>query len=947
MIKKLLLGSFIFMFGFMLVSCDGDATTNLTETPTTLTPTTEAPTTETPTTMAPTTEAPTTEEPTTEEIIGSLFVHYYRFDGNYAEWSLWIWPHEPQSLGGSRYLFTGTDDYGVYAEIPFEDNNLDTSTTLGVIVAVLPSWSRKDVDLDRFIDISQKDDEGNVHIYLVQNTEEIYYNIDDVDLGDRINFVQFVSETEIEFTTTATVSSSQVTILKNDNEIIFNNFQMLGTNGVIQINENVDLTQRYHLEIDFGDGNVKRSLIRFDGFYDSEAFNQAFYYEGDLGAIYEASQTTFRLWAPISEEVTLNLYSQGHSASQLDYQGNPGVDNPYDSISMTRIEKGVFEVVVSGDLHGVYYTFTINNDGRRYEIVDPYAYSAGINGQRGMVIDFSRTNPNGWVYGNRPDTMVNYTDAIVYEIHVRDLTSHASWNGTEAYRGKFLGLTERGTTYKGVTTGLDHIIDLGVTHVQFVPIFDHGIIDETRLNDPSYYGIHDGIFNWGYMPENFNVIEGSYSTDPYHGQVRVEELKTMIQTFHNHDLRVIMDVVYNHTGKSADSNFDLILPGYYFRMNPDGSFSNGSGTGNETASERPMVRKYMIDSLLFWAQEYNIDGFRFDLMKLHDVETMNQIVAALHEIDPTIIIFGEPWTGGTTPLPDHLSAYKNTLNQMPGVGIFNDNTRDGIKGTVWGATAPGWVQGYSNPNDSYDLRLIYGILGGENMSPTQNVNYVTAHDNNTLYDKLMLSTEGLTHQQITMMQRQANGIVLTSQGIAFLHGGVEIMRTKPCVPGGNTCDVFKLYDHNSYRSPDETNQYDWQWKVDNYDTFLYYQTMISLRKNKDVFRLATKSEIQDQVTIINDGMEGLVAYLLRDPNDLWKTTYVIHNNGKEARTYTLTGLTTWNLVMSIDEFNPMVTEEIGGVTYYTMPILGTYNGGQSITLNPNETLILYSTDLIN
>jgi pullulanase len=932
MLKKLLLGGFLLTLSMMILSCSDDGTTAVeTTTEAQTQETTQATTTEQVTTDQATTEAPTEVEATT------LVVHYFRFDESYDQWSLWIWPNEPVSGDGSQYEFTGTDDIGVTAEIPLT-GSLAGSTEVGIIVAVLPSWAKKDVAIDRFVDLTNPDSEGKVHIYLVENTEEIYYDKDDVDLGDRINFVQFTDESVIEFTTTAPVEQADVQVLKNDVAINMSSFQMSGNTGVIVIDETVDLSQRYHLEINFDNNIVDKSLIRFDGFYDSQTFNDAFYYDGELGAIYETGQTTFRLWAPISETVTLNLYTKGHTASQLDYQGVAGVDNPYDSIEMTRIEKGVFETTVTGDLDGVYYTFTVVNDGTAYEIVDPYAFSAGVNGKRGMVINFDNANPSGWTYGNRPDTMTNYTDAIIYEIHVRDFTTHESWNGTEDYRGKFLGLTERGTTYQGLTTGLDHILDLGVTHVQFIPIFDHGIVDETRLNDESYYGIHDGIFNWGYMPENFNVVEGSYSTDPYNGHTRVEELKTMIQTFHDNDLRVIMDVVYNHTGKSADSNFDLILPGYYFRMNEDGTFSNGSGTGNETASERAMVRKYIVDSLVFWAEEYNMDGFRFDLMKLHDVDTMNEIVDALHAIDPTIMIFGEPWTGGTSPLPENESAYKGTLSQMPGVGIFNDQTRDGIKGNVFNESAIGFVQGLVGAGGDIE----YGVMGGG--SPSQTVNYVTAHDNNTLYDKLRLSTFGKTLEQLTAMQRQAYAIILTSEGIPFLHAGVEIMRTKPCVEGGNTCDSENRFDHNSYRSPDETNQIDWQWKVDHIETFEFYQKLIELRKAKDVFRLSTMAEVNGQVNLLDTGTSAIVAYLLSDSNDYWKTTYVIHNNGASSREYTLTGSKTWNLVLTTFESGEWTEVTDGGITYQTLTVLETYNGGQTITLAPNETMILYSTE---
>lgn len=921
MLKKILLGSLLIVLSFLVLSCGGagESTTNIT--------TNEATTEDTTNVEATTTEDVTTTEETFAD--GTLYVHYFRFDEDYSDWSLWLWSYEPISGVGQDIEFDETDDYGVYASI----NLNGTVSSVGIIVAVIngTTWGAKDIDVDRYVDLTTYDENGDVHVYLVQNTVDIYYDINDVDLGDRIDFVQFTDQTIIEFTATATVTQEDITVFKNGNPITITDFSMIGTDGVIVIGEAVDLTQKYRLEIDFGDDVIDNQLVRFDGFYDSDEFNDAFFYDGELGAIYSETSTTFKLWAPISESVSVNLYTAGHTASQMDYDGFVGVDNPYDSVEMTYGDKGVWDVTVTGDLDGIYYTYSVTNDGVTYEVVDPYAHSAGVNGKRGMVIDFSTTNPEQWTYGSRPDNMTNYTDAVIYEIHVRDFTSHESWNGTEAYRGKFLGLAERGTTYQGYTTGLDHILDLGVTHVQILPFFDHGIIDETRLNDETYYDIVDGIFNWGYMPENFNVIEGSYSTDPYNGEVRVEELKEMIQTFHQNDLRVIMDVVYNHTGKSADSNFNLILPGYYFRMTEDGAFSNGSGTGNETASERSMVRKYMVDSTVFWASEYNIDGFRFDLMKLHDVDTMNAIVAALHEIDPTIMVYGEPWTGGTTPLPDSESAYKGTLSEMDGVGVFNDSLRDAIKGSVFDGAGPAYVQG-DNARDSI---IINGLLGQG--SPSQNVNYVTAHDNNTLYDKLRLSTSDLSIAELTKMHDQANAIILLSQGIAFLHGGVDIMRTKPCVSENrDTCDFYQRYDHNSYRSPDSTNQIDWQWKVDNYSTFLYYQSLIKLRLLKDVFRLSTSAEVSAQVSIIADDVRGLISFTLNDPTDEWTSILVVFNNGYEGRDYTLPA-GTWNLIANHENsitWTGDVPDVIGSV----------FNGGSNYYLNENDTLIFYSTE---
>ncbi len=883
-----------------------------------------------------------------------LHVHYYRFDESYDDWSLWLWPHEPDALEGGQFFFEDEDDYGVVFSMPIKGSPFEQSTTIGIIVRGVDDWS-KDVDPDRYIDMTRTDEDGNVHVYLVENTYEIFYGIDEVDLSDQVSFAQFVDEYTIQFRLTSAVTASDVTIYKNDQPVSTESFTMNTVNGSIKITETLDLTQTYHIEVDFGDGTSDRRLIRFDGFYDSDAFHDAFYFDGELGVIYGTNETTFRLWAPISDSVTLNLYTKGHLANQTDYQGNTGVDDPYETIGMTAMDKGVFETTVSGDLDGVYYTFTVTNDGVGHEIVDPYAYSAGVNGQRGMVVDFSETNPNGWEYGVRPNTMEHYTDAIIYELHVRDFTSHESWNGTDAWRGKFLGLTERGTTYKGVKTGLDHILELGVTHVQFIPIFDHGIIDETRLKDESYHGIHDGIFNWGYMPEHFNVVEGSYSTDPYNGHVRINELKQMVQKFHENDLRVIMDVVYNHTGKSADSNFDRILPGYYFRMNEDGSFSNGSGTGNETASERSMVRKFFVDSLVFWTEEYNIDGYRFDLMKLHDIETMNQIADALHAIDPTIIIFGEPWTGGATPLSDSDAAFNQNLDQMPGIGVFNDDTRDAIKGSVFNYRGTGFVQGARNQDPSIMLGITGGTAqdnlpiaflpkGAWAMEPTQTINYVTAHDNNTLHDKLKLSALDSDWEEIVRMQRQANAIILTSQGVSFLHAGVEIMRSKPCVEpdfGEYTCDPDGLYDHNSYRSPDEVNQIDWQWKVDNYDTFEYYRMLIELRKTKDIFRLPTAEAISQQLQLIPNSENGFVSFLLHDNDDLWKTTYIMHNSGREARQITLLD-GSWNLIGTTDAFGEPTTITIGNQSFDSFTILDTYQGGTTITLQPNDTLIFYS-----
>ena len=868
-----------------------------------------------------------------------LVVHYHRFDPNYGGWSLWLWPYAPTPGDGAQYQFNGEDDFGKYYEVDLAGSPFENSTQVGVIVRD-NNWN-KDVAIDRYIDMTNPDGDGEVHVYLVSGDPTMYYDDSSIDISNRATSVNFESIDSISFTASKNVTEADVTLLADGTPVAIENYFMAGGEGSFDLVDDADLGKNYVLVIDFGDAGVdpKEYPVGFGGLYSSEAFNAQYAYDGELGALYTTASTTFKLWAPLSSDVTLNLYDKGHRASETDYDSVAGTDTPYETHTMTKMDKGVWEVTVSGDLHGVYYTFDVTNGSVTHEASDPYAFSSGINGRRSMVVDFDRLNPANWAAGVRPDTIQSYNDSIITEIHVRDYTTHSSWNGTEAYRGKFLGLVESGTTYNGVTTGFDHIKELGVTHVQLLPVFDYGAaVDETRITDPSYQGRKDTVFNWGYMPENFNAVEGSYSTDPYDGSVRVTEYKQMVQAFHDADIRVIMDVVYNHHGKSADSNFDLIVPGYYFRMNNDGGFWNGSGTGNETASEHYMMSKFMVDSCKFWAEEYNISGFRFDLMKLHDVDTMNAIVDELHAIDPTILVYGEPWTGGTSPLPESEAAYNSNLDEMPGVAVFNDDTRDGIKGSVFNSEEQGFIQGVSS--QAFDERIKLGVVGAVAhnglgiaslpkgawaLNPNQTVNYATAHDNNVLFDKIMLSTEGITWEQIQDMQKQANAIVLTSAGIPFLHGGVEIMRTKPCtVIGGEAqgeCEGG--YDHNSYRSPDETNQIDWQWKVDNINVFNYYKGLIEIRRNINVFSYDSEAELEQHLFFLSDN-SGMVSFMIYDENSPWQYTLVAYNNAVVERPLDLQG-NTWNLVVNKDLAGLEVIEQVSG-TY---------------TMQPNETVVMY------
>lgn len=868
-----------------------------------------------------------------------LVVHYHRFDPNYGPWKLWLWQYEPNAGDGGDYSFTGDDAFGKVMEMDLAGTSLEGASKVGFLIKDA-NWN-KDIGQDRFIDMTNPNASGEVHVYLVSGDATVYYDDAGIDISNRALQVDFVTINTIDFTASTNVVADDVTVKADDVIVPIDSFSMINGEGTITLSANADLGKTYKLYIDFNevDTEAKEYVIGFAGLYASDEFNDEYAYDGVLGTIYSTAETTFKLWAPLSSEIVLNLYTYGHKSNETDYDGNAGTDTPYETINLTKGDKGVWSTTVTGDLHGVYYTYSVTNGSATNETSDPYAYSSGVNGVRSMVVNFDSLDPENWVDGYRPETIQSYNDSVITEIHVRDYTTHSSWNGTEDYRGKFLGLVERGTEYKGVTTGFDHLVELGVTHVQILPAFDFGAaVDETRLLDPNYIGKKDTVFNWGYMPENFNVVEGSYSTNPYDGSVRVTEYKEMVQAFHDSDIRVVMDVVYNHTGKSADSNFDLIVPGYYFRLNDAGGFSNGSGTGNETASEHYMMRKFMVDSVTFWAEEYNISGFRFDLMKLHDYTTMNAIVDSLHAIDPTILVYGEPWTGGTSPLSDDDAAFNSNLDKMPGVAVFNDDTRDGIKGSVFDATNKGFIQG----DTTSDERIKLGVLGGVShpnlslpalpkgawaINPNQTVNYATAHDNNVLYDKLMMSTSGVDFEQIKDMQKQAGAILLTSNGIPFLHGGIEFMRSKPCTVIDNEaqgeCDASNNYDHNSYRSPDQTNQIDWQWKVDNMDVFNYYKGLINLRTSVNTFSYDSQAELAQKMIFMAD-QSGIVSYFIYDEESPWQFTLVSYNNGSSSRTLDLQGYT-WNLVVNKDTAGTDTIEEVSG----------------SYSMEPNETVVMY------
>lgn len=850
--------------------------------------------------------------------------HYYRFDDLYGPWDMWVWQSKPTSEGGAGYAFeddSGEASFGGKKVIIKLEGNLANATELGFLVRK-PDWSQKDIDNDRFVSIKPQSENGIQHVYLVQGDPLIGSSLTDPEgPSKQPKFISayFVEETKIFFRATETIAQDKLKVLKDGSEITFT-FEEKGNGYIITLNESVDFSKTYVLEGIFSDASVNTLTVTYDGIYDSPAFDAAYYYEGDLGVIFTEGKTTFKLWAPIAQSVTLNLYDSGTTT-----QDGGESDTPLSTHSMAKGVKGTWEITFDDNKHNTYYTYSITNGSITHEVVDPYAVSAGINGRRGLVVDFDQINPEGFQYNKRADNITNPTDAIIYELHVRDLSMHESWNGDNAKRGKFLGLIQTGTTYQNQKTGFDHIKDLGVTHIQLIPIFDFGVVDETKLDDKNY-----NAFNWGYMPLHFNVPEGSYSSDPYDGLTRVKELKQVTMAYTENNLRLNMDVVYNHTGLSADSNFNLILPGYYHRKTESGAFSNGSGTGNETASERSMMRKFMIDSLLMWTKEYNFSGYRFDLMALHDVETMNLIYQALTAIDPTIMVYGEPWMGGSSPLPASQQANKVNLHLMEGVGAFNDDFRDAMKGSVFNKEDAGFIQGVYGAQKIN--RVKYGVVGGVthnqvnpsllshqkawHTQPGKTINYVTAHDNNTLHDKLYQTNESTNQLHlIDEMLMQAYAVLLTSQGVAFMHAGDEILRSKPAQDGNG-------FDHNSYESPDSVNQIRWDQKGKHIDVHQFLSGLIDIRKHYPELRLSTQETIQANVAFHYEDYDYALVYTISGDNHL----LVMHNTNTNPIKVVLPGSLGYDLIANHQQAS--------------LETIQSFKAGEPVLLKPHESMIL-------
>ena len=638
-------------------------------------------------------------------------------------------------------------------------------------------------------------------------------------------------------------------------------------------------------------------------FFAEEFEEENFYNESDLGAIYSKSETSFKLWAPTANKVNLLLFKNGHEG------------NAYKTFPMNKMDRGIYSVTVEGDLNKVYYTYLIEINGKKNEVVDPYAKATGVNGLRGMVINIAATNPPQWENDKKPE-YINFTDAIIYELHIRDLS--VSINSGISNKGKYIGLIETGTVNNdGYCTGLDHIKELGITHLHLLPFYDYATIDEAKLFQNEY--------NWGYDPQNYNVPEGSYSTNPFEGDVRIKELKEMIKVLHENGIRVVMDVVFNHTYNAEDSNFNKIVPNYYYRMN-NGKYSNGSGCGNELATERLMVRKLIVDSILYWAREYHIDGFRFDLMGLIDIETMNLMRSELNIIDSSIFLYGEGWQAGNSTLPYEKASIKQNNRLLTGIGVFNDDSRDAIKGDVFINTKPGFVNGGVGLEESIKFGIVgatkhpqinYSNILYSNIAwatePYKCINYVSAHDNLTLWDKISITNEKDSYEDKIKMHKLANSIVLLSQGIPFLHAGVEFLRTKEG-------------EHNSYKSSDKVNQLDWDLKTKNIEVFNYYKGLIEYRKARKQFRLSTNTEITSSLKFFGYGKEfgklqmnelGVVGFLIKGIDI--STICVLFNANRTPKTINIP-MGNWKIYINSQYAGTNVLGEIDSNSVIVEPI---------------------------
>lgn len=849
---------------------------------------------------------------------------------NYVGWRVWAW--DVNGGNGAWYEFTKYNDYGVICDIPVNKvaANGTSITTLGIVLtncnSKTDSWNdatnsySKDPDSDLIATINGTNINGVQTIYCKGKSKQVYYDQNSVFMSS-LDYCYYKSEH---------VVRSVFVTSKNDflphrgrfeiningtkvNDFILENVTSTGKGVDLKFTRSVLPTDQVQVKYKVSENNIisKNSVIS-SYYYDSDAFKNAFNYTGnDLGVTFDnvdnPTKTTFTVWSPVSSSIELRIYNSSDYRTVLD---------PIETHQMVKGEKGTFGITLDGNYEGKYYTFVVTNYLGTNEVCDPNAHACGLNGKRGLVCNFKSLNQtiSGWAEDTHPNFGSANVDASISEIHVRDMTINPNSGVSEAKRGRFLGLAQSGTTYTEggttVKTGLDHLEELGVSHVQIQPMYDYASVDETTLDNT--YGKDN--YNWGYDPLNYSCLEGSYSSDPVDGYVRIREAKEMIMALHNKGISINMDVVYNHTSGFINSNFQLLVPNYYYRTDYAGVASNGSGCGNEVATERFMVNKFIRESTKFWVEEYHIDGFRFDLMGLMDNQVMIDIYKDCSRIYDKVMVYGEPWTGGTSMLgggddPAKLNAQQTVQSSLAQsyfagdevlVGAFNDVIRNAIRGD----NNPG--RGYVNGSPSSATSIVPGIKGQFNafqstISPNQVINYVSCHDNYTLNDQLAQTITG----DFKNAYKEAEAIIFLSEGVPFIQEGEEFMRSK--VRDGK-------FDHNSYVSGDIVNSMDYSLKVKNIDMFNYFVELINYRNENPMYRMSTREEINENLTNVK-ASSGSISYELKNGQD----NYLIYHQA-QFLPVNLDG----NYTVHFSTSGRTIGEQVSG----------------TITLNANETIVL-------
>jgi len=781
----------------------------------------------------------------------TICLHYDRPDGNYEGWSVWFWVEGSDAADVPLEETAGE----MTASFPVPDG----ATSVGFIVKQ-PNWAEKDVDMDQFVDVADCLS-GTVHVHVDAGVEgyEMVYGAD-VTTGTKVKEAVYRQGVGIlvEMTQPLADPENAFSLKAAEEEIAIASVTAEGSSCIIATEQPLDNMQVYTL-ICQGAGYT----VRMPNLYSTEDFEIAYTYTGDdLGAVWTAEKTAFRLWAPTAASVKVNLYESGAA----------GTEDLLEQLDMVPDVNGTWVAEKMGDLNGVYYTYLVEVGGKTVEACDPYARTTGVNGQRAMVLDLDSTDPAGWAEDTDPHAGNSITDAVIYELHVRDLSVDKS-SGIQN-KGKFLGLIETGTTNaEGIPTGLDHIKNLGITHIHLLPSYDYASVDESRLDIPQ--------FNWGYDPQNYNVPEGSYSTDPDHGEVRVAEMKQMVKGLHDNGISVIMDVVYNHVYNAETFCFNQIVPGYFSRISDSGIYSAGSGCGNDTASERSMVSKYIVDSVKYWADEYHIDGFRFDLVGLIDTDTINAVIEEVHKTHPNVIFYGEGWTMTTAVTkPGYTMTTQANSQAVPEFAFFSDTLRDCLRGSVFNNDERGYVAGIGGHTGT--IASCFRGLPSWCKNPTQTINYASCHDNMSLFDRLTQSAPDSSLEDRIRMNNLAAAICMTSQGVPFFQAGEEMLRSKP-LPDGT-------FDHNSYCSPDSVNSLKWDdLNQESYQKVCrYYQGLIAFRKQHPALRMTTAEEVTDHIENLA-GLDFNVTgfHILPGANGEEQEFVMIFNPRGEAATVTL------------------------------------------------------------